>query len=81
MTTKTQIIMRAAPNALQAAGPAKHHANASAPGEDEEKPPAPASTKPSGDPKNPAVKRPAAKHPPKKKGTAKESPKALNLPP
>ncbi|KAE8978672.1 hypothetical protein PR003_g20622 [Phytophthora rubi] len=50
MTTETQIIVRAAPNALGAAGPAKHHANAPTPSEEEEKPPAPASTKHSGDP-------------------------------
>ncbi|KAE9006942.1 hypothetical protein PR003_g23671 [Phytophthora rubi] len=51
MTTETQIIVRAAPNALGAAGPAKHHADAPTPREEEEKPPAPASMKHSGGPK------------------------------
>ncbi|KAE8980181.1 hypothetical protein PR003_g19101 [Phytophthora rubi] len=50
MTTETQIIVWAAPNALGAAGPAKHHADAPTPSEEEEKPPVPASTKHSGDP-------------------------------
>ncbi|KAE8977841.1 hypothetical protein PF011_g23488 [Phytophthora fragariae] len=50
MTPETQIIVRAAPNALGAAGPVKHHADALIPSEEEEKPPAPASTKHSGDP-------------------------------
>ncbi|KAE8915288.1 hypothetical protein PF005_g12360 [Phytophthora fragariae] len=45
MTTETQIIVRAAPNALKAAGPAKHHADAPTPSEEEAKPPSPASTK------------------------------------
>ncbi|KAE8982180.1 hypothetical protein PR002_g23602 [Phytophthora rubi] len=157
MTIETQIIVRAAPNALGAAGPAKHHADAPTPSEEEEKPPAPASTKHSGDPegakaasaskkpanateeakeppaskkhadeakkmpaskkptvaatktkvkakktpaspkpprktkkvtasskpavKKPAVMKPAAKQLPKKKGTAKESPKTPKLPP
>ncbi|KAE8875268.1 hypothetical protein PF003_g40608 [Phytophthora fragariae] len=49
MTTETQIIVRAAPDALGAAGPAKYHADAPTPGEEEEKPPAPVSTKHSGD--------------------------------
>ncbi|KAE9253246.1 hypothetical protein PF004_g1584 [Phytophthora fragariae] len=50
MTTETQIIVRAAPNALGAAGPSKPHADALAPSHEEEKPPAPASTKHSRDP-------------------------------
>ncbi|GMF18696.1 unnamed protein product [Phytophthora fragariaefolia] len=50
MTTETQIILRAAPDALGAAGPAEHDADAPTPSEAEEKPPAPASKKQSGDP-------------------------------
>ncbi|KAE8978778.1 hypothetical protein PR001_g24748 [Phytophthora rubi] len=50
MTTETQIIVRAAPNAFGAAGPAKPHADALAPSHEEEMRPAPASTKHSGDP-------------------------------
>ncbi|KAE8971859.1 hypothetical protein PR001_g26766, partial [Phytophthora rubi] len=50
MATETQINVRAAPNTLGATGPAKHHADAPAPSEEGEKPPAPASTKHSGDP-------------------------------
>ncbi|KAE8879782.1 hypothetical protein PF005_g16400 [Phytophthora fragariae] len=50
MTTETQIIVRAAPNPPGAAGPAKPHADALAPSHEEEKPPAPASTKHSGNP-------------------------------
>ncbi|KAE9318793.1 hypothetical protein PR003_g18146 [Phytophthora rubi] len=48
-TTETQIIVRPAPDALRAAGPAKHNADASTPSEMEEKPPAPASKKHLGD--------------------------------
>ncbi|KAE8910033.1 hypothetical protein PF005_g10257 [Phytophthora fragariae] len=144
MTTETQIIVRAAPNTLGDAGPAKHHADAPTPSDTEEKPPAPASKKHSGDPeaakeppasinhakdadeakkppaskkpmvavtktkanakktsaspkptrkmkkvtasskpapKNPVVKKPAAKQLPKKKGSEKESPKTPKLPP
>ncbi|KAE8965363.1 hypothetical protein PR001_g28755 [Phytophthora rubi] len=50
MTTETQIIARAAPNPPGAAGPAKPHADALAPSHEEVKPPAPASTKHSGNP-------------------------------
>ncbi|KAE9328350.1 hypothetical protein PR003_g15805 [Phytophthora rubi] len=50
MTTETQIILRTAPDALGAAGTAKHNADASPPSGMEEKPPAPASKKHSGDP-------------------------------
>ncbi|KAE8986801.1 hypothetical protein PR003_g9075 [Phytophthora rubi] len=131
MTTETQIIVRAAPIALGAAGPAKHHADVPTSSDTEEKPPAPASKKHSGDPEEhvkgaddakklpasnkpkvaatkkkakaktktpaspkparktkkvaasskPVMKKPAAKQLSKKKGSAKESPKALKLPP
>ncbi|GMF51218.1 unnamed protein product [Phytophthora fragariaefolia] len=47
---ETQMILRAAPDALGAAGPAEHDADAPTPSETEEKPPAPASKKHSGDP-------------------------------
>ncbi|GMF46008.1 unnamed protein product [Phytophthora fragariaefolia] len=48
MTTDTQIILRAAPDALGDAGPAEH--DPTHPSEAEEKPPAPASKKHSGEP-------------------------------
>ncbi|GMF24818.1 unnamed protein product [Phytophthora fragariaefolia] len=50
MTTETKIILRAAPDALGAAGPAEHDADAPTLSETEEKPPSPASKKHSGDP-------------------------------
>ncbi|GMF29093.1 unnamed protein product [Phytophthora fragariaefolia] len=50
MTTETQMILQAAPDALGAAGPAEHDADAPTPSETEEKPPAPASKKHLGDP-------------------------------
>ncbi|KAE8902690.1 hypothetical protein PF001_g7343 [Phytophthora fragariae] len=50
MTTETQIIVRAAPTTLGAAGPGQNHADAPTPSDMEEKPPAPASKKHSGDP-------------------------------
>ncbi|KAE8876632.1 hypothetical protein PF010_g26718 [Phytophthora fragariae] len=50
MTTETQIIVRAAPTTLGVGGPAKNHADAPTPSDMEEKPPAPASKKHSGDP-------------------------------
>ncbi|KAE9299318.1 hypothetical protein PF008_g23283 [Phytophthora fragariae] len=50
MTTETRIIVRPAPDVLRAVGPTKPHADASAPSDMEEKPPAPASKKHSGDP-------------------------------
>ncbi|GMF44028.1 unnamed protein product [Phytophthora fragariaefolia] len=50
MTTETQMILRAAPDTLGAAGPAEHDADAPSLSETEEKPPAPASKKHSGDP-------------------------------
>ncbi|KAE8975692.1 hypothetical protein PR002_g25531 [Phytophthora rubi] len=50
MTTETRIIVRPAPDALRAVGPIKTHADAPTPSDMEEKPPAPASEKHSGDP-------------------------------
>ncbi|KAE9163560.1 hypothetical protein PF005_g30394 [Phytophthora fragariae] len=50
MTTETRIIVRPAPDALRAVGPIKTHADAPTPSDMEEKPPAPASMKHSGDP-------------------------------
>ncbi|KAE9278086.1 hypothetical protein PF008_g28703 [Phytophthora fragariae] len=50
MTTETRIIVRPAPDALRAVGPIKTHADAPTPSDMEEKPPAPASKKHSGDP-------------------------------
>ncbi|KAE8901200.1 hypothetical protein PF005_g10462 [Phytophthora fragariae] len=50
MTTETRIIVRAAPDALRAVGPIKPFADAPTPSDMEEKPPAPASKKHSGDP-------------------------------
>nr|KAE8945490.1 hypothetical protein PF009_g4855 [Phytophthora fragariae] len=50
MTTETRIIVRAAQDALRAVGPIKTHADAPTPSDMEEKPPAPASKKHSGDP-------------------------------
>ncbi|GMF32051.1 unnamed protein product [Phytophthora fragariaefolia] len=50
MTMETQMILRAAPDALGGAGPAEHDADAPSLSETEEKPPAPASKKHSGDP-------------------------------
>ncbi|GMF49043.1 unnamed protein product [Phytophthora fragariaefolia] len=52
MTTETQMILRAAPDALGAADPAEHDADAPTPSEAEEKPQAPASKKHSGDPED-----------------------------
>ncbi|KAE9337992.1 hypothetical protein PR003_g11731 [Phytophthora rubi] len=50
MTTETRIIVRPAPDALRAGGPIKPLADAPTPSDMEEKPPAPASKKHSGDP-------------------------------
>ncbi|KAE8902054.1 hypothetical protein PF003_g14176 [Phytophthora fragariae] len=50
MTTETRIIVRPAPDAVRAVGPIKTHADAPTPSDMEEKPPAPASKKHSGDP-------------------------------
>ncbi|KAE8959189.1 hypothetical protein PR003_g31746 [Phytophthora rubi] len=50
MTTETRIIVRPAPDALRAVGPTKPHADTPTPTDMEEKPPAPASKKHSGDP-------------------------------
>ncbi|KAE8975202.1 hypothetical protein PF004_g15314 [Phytophthora fragariae] len=57
MTTETQIIVRPAPDALRAVWPTKPHADAPTSSDMEEKPPAPASKKHSGDPE-PASKKP-----------------------
>ncbi|KAE9169243.1 hypothetical protein PF004_g28243 [Phytophthora fragariae] len=58
MTTETRIIVRPAPDALRAVGPIQTHADAPTPSDIEEKPPAPASKKHSGDPE--AVKAASA---------------------
>ncbi|KAE9336770.1 hypothetical protein PF008_g12869 [Phytophthora fragariae] len=50
MTTETRVIVRPAPDALRAVGPIKPHADSPTPSDMEEKPPAPASKKHSGDP-------------------------------
>ncbi|KAE8962362.1 hypothetical protein PF011_g29423 [Phytophthora fragariae] len=50
MTTETRIIVRPAQDALRGVGPIKTHADAPTPSDMEEKPPAPASKKHSGDP-------------------------------
>ncbi|KAE8987382.1 hypothetical protein PF011_g19603 [Phytophthora fragariae] len=85
MTTETQIIVRAAPNILGVAGPAKPHADAPTPSDTEEKPPAPAFKKHSGDPeakhaKDPdeAKKPPASKKP--KVAATKAKAKAKKMP-
>ncbi|KAE9164571.1 hypothetical protein PF002_g31569 [Phytophthora fragariae] len=57
-TTETRIIVRPAPDALRAVGPIQTHADAPTPSDIEEKPPAPASKKHSGDPE--AVKAASA---------------------
>ncbi|KAE8892155.1 hypothetical protein PF005_g3065 [Phytophthora fragariae] len=89
MTTETQIIVRAAHNALEAAGPAKHHADAPTPSDTEEKPPAPASKKHSDDPEEardaPASKKPSdtteeAKEPQASKKHAKDADEAKKPP-
>ncbi|KAE8999227.1 hypothetical protein PF005_g13527 [Phytophthora fragariae] len=77
------------PNILGAAGPAKLHADAPTPSDTEEKPPAPASKKHSGDPEAvegaPASKKPAdatekAKAPPASKKHAKDPDEAKKPP-
>ncbi|KAE8960314.1 hypothetical protein PR001_g30421, partial [Phytophthora rubi] len=82
MTTETRIIVRPAPDALRAVGPIKTHADAPTPSDMEEKPPAPASKKHSGDPEEAkaasASKKPAndteeAKKTPASKKHAKEA--------
>ncbi|KAE9338654.1 hypothetical protein PR003_g11391 [Phytophthora rubi] len=89
MTTETQIIVRAAPIALGAAGPAKHHADAPTSSDTEEKPPAPASKKHSGDPeaakdasasKKPADATEKAQEPPASTKHAKDANEAKKLP-
>ncbi|KAE8907618.1 hypothetical protein PF010_g14496 [Phytophthora fragariae] len=74
-TTEAQIIVRPAPDALRAAGPAKHNADADAstPSNMEEKPPAPASKKHLGDPEE-------AKDALTSKKQAKDSPEAKKTP-
>ncbi|KAE8875778.1 hypothetical protein PF003_g40120 [Phytophthora fragariae] len=82
MTTETRIIVRPAPDALRAVGPMKTHADAPTPSDMEEKPPAPASKKHSGDPevakaasasKKPANDTEEAKKTPASKKHAKDA--------
>ncbi|KAE8899578.1 hypothetical protein PF003_g16339 [Phytophthora fragariae] len=82
MTTETRIIVRPAPDALRAVGPIKTHADAPTPSDMEEKPPAPASKKHSGDPevakaasasKKPANDTEEAKKTPASKKHAKDA--------
>ncbi|KAE9084663.1 hypothetical protein PF010_g20745 [Phytophthora fragariae] len=89
MTTETRIILRPAPDALRAVGPTKPHADASTPSDMEEKPPAPASKKHSGDPeaakdastsKKPADATEKAKEPPASTKHAKDADEAKKLP-
>ncbi|KAE8958020.1 hypothetical protein PR002_g30999 [Phytophthora rubi] len=72
MTTETRIIVRPAPDALRAVGPIKTHADAPTPSDMEEKPPAPASKKHSGDPEV-AKAASASKKPANDKEEAKET--------
>ncbi|KAE8906596.1 hypothetical protein PF003_g9245 [Phytophthora fragariae] len=71
MTTETRIIVRPAPDALRAVGPIKTHADAPTPSDMEEKPPAPASTKPANDTEE-AKKTTASKKHEKDAGEAKK---------
>ncbi|KAE8887305.1 hypothetical protein PF003_g28658 [Phytophthora fragariae] len=82
MTTETRIIVRPAPDALRAVGPIKTLADAPTPSDMEEKPPAPASKKHSGDPevakaasasKKPANDTEEAKKTPASKKHAKDA--------
>ncbi|KAE9272941.1 hypothetical protein PR003_g30051 [Phytophthora rubi] len=73
MTTETRIIVRPAPDALRAVGPIKTHADAPTLSDMEEKPPAPASKKHSGDPEV-AKAASASKKPAYDKEEAKETP-------
>ncbi|KAE8964783.1 hypothetical protein PR001_g28938, partial [Phytophthora rubi] len=73
MTTETRIIVRPAPDALRAVGPIKTHADAPTPCDMEEKPPAPASKKHSGDPEV-AKAASASKKPANDTEEAKETP-------
>ncbi|KAE8893929.1 hypothetical protein PF003_g22078 [Phytophthora fragariae] len=82
MTTETRIIVRPTPDALRAVGPIKTHADAPTPSDMEEKPPAPASKKHSGDPevakaasasKKPANDTEEAKKTPASKKHAKDA--------
>ncbi|KAE8899806.1 hypothetical protein PF005_g14769 [Phytophthora fragariae] len=73
MTTETQIIVRPAPDALRAVWPTKPHADAPTSSDMEEKPPAPASKKHSGDPEV-AKAASASKKPANDTEEAKETP-------
>ncbi|KAE9000805.1 hypothetical protein PF011_g14019 [Phytophthora fragariae] len=73
MTTENRIIVRPAPDALRAVGPIKTHADAPTPSDMEEKPPAPASKKHSGDPEM-ANAASASKKPANDTEEAKETP-------
>ncbi|KAE9159535.1 hypothetical protein PF005_g32001 [Phytophthora fragariae] len=88
MTTETRIIVRPAPDALRAVGPMKTHADAPTPSDMEEKPPAPASKKHSGDPEvakaasasqKPANDTEEAKKTPASKKHAKDAGEAKKL--
>ncbi|KAE8999307.1 hypothetical protein PR001_g19091 [Phytophthora rubi] len=72
-TTETQIIVRSAPDALRAAGPAKSNADASTPNDMEENLPAPASMKHVGDPEE-AKEASASKKPANDTEEAKGTP-------
>ncbi|KAE8896013.1 hypothetical protein PF003_g20021 [Phytophthora fragariae] len=85
MTTDTRIIVRPAQDALRAVGPIKTHADVPTPSDMEEKPPAPASKKHSGDPevakaasasKKPKVATTKAKAKPKPKAKVPATPKS-----
>ncbi|KAE8998884.1 hypothetical protein PF010_g11937 [Phytophthora fragariae] len=73
MTTETRIIVRPAPDALRPVGPTKPHTDAPTPSDMEEKPPAPASKKHSGDTEA-AKDVSASKKPADATETAKKSP-------
>ncbi|KAE8978589.1 hypothetical protein PR001_g24793 [Phytophthora rubi] len=73
MTTETRIIVRPAPDALRAVGPTKPHADTPTSSDMEEKPPAPASKKHSGDPEV-AKAASASKKPANDTEEAKETP-------
>ncbi|KAE8899401.1 hypothetical protein PF005_g19976 [Phytophthora fragariae] len=73
MTTETRIIARPAPDGLRAVGPTKPHADTPTPTDMEEKSPAPASKKHSGDPET-AKDASASKKPVDTTATAHEGP-------
>ncbi|KAE9162880.1 hypothetical protein PF002_g31996 [Phytophthora fragariae] len=81
MTTETQIVVRPAPDALRAVVPPKPHADAPTSSDVEEKPPAPASKKHSGDTEakdaGEAKKLPASKKPKATATKAKAKVKAM----